>query len=61
MIWADSQISVIHFIHVGINKYSIKENQFTPASLSREELSIGNEMGYKVILRAEEMALKNPS
>lgn len=61
MIWADSQISLIHCIHMGINKNSIKGNQFTPASLSREEFSIRNEMDYKIILRAEEMAFKNAS
>lgn len=46
---------------MGISKNSIEENQFTPASLSREELAIGNEMGYKIILKAKEMAHKNAS
>lgn len=61
MICADSQISLIHCIHMGINNNSIKRKQFTPASLRREEFSIRNEMGYKIILRAEEMAFVNAS
>lgn len=59
--WADSQISFIYCTHMSIKKNSIKENQSTSVSLGTEELSIGNEMGYKIILRAREMGLKNAS